>query len=179
MAVELQTLERYFYNDFIMCGKYDIPLVRKQMIDINALKLIRFSSIIKNETKDLDATVHFFEFEYRFDEVWKNPDSYINEIGQYKQTMTPDFSVYTNMSLALQIFNTYRSRWCGFYWQSKGLCVIPTVSWGDERSYDFCFDGIEKNSIVAVSTIGCTESENLFMAGFKAMCDRIEPKQVI
>jgi len=85
----------------------------------------------------------------------------------------------TIMSLALQIFNTYRSRWCGFYWQSKGLSVIPTVSWSDERSYDFCFDGIEQHSIVAVSTIGCAESKKLFMAGFMAMCDKIEPQQVI
>ena len=110
MATEIQTLERYFYNDFIMCGKYDIPLVRKQQIDMNSLKLIRFSGIVKNETKDTDATVHFFEFDYKFDEVWKKPDAYVDEIGQYKQTMTPDFSIYINMSRSLQIFNTFRNR---------------------------------------------------------------------
>ena len=43
------------------------------------------------------------------------------------------------MPLALQIESVFKNRWCGAYWQSKGLKVIPTVSWGDERSFDFCF----------------------------------------
>ena len=55
----------------------------------------------------------------------------------------------------------------------------PNCFMGDENSYDFCFDGIEQSSIVAVSTIGCAESEKRFMTGFKAMCDKIKPQQVI
>ena len=29
---------------------------------------------------------------------------------------------------------------------------IPTISWGLENTFDFCFNGIEKGSTVAVST---------------------------
>lgn len=34
------------------------------------------------------------------------------------------------------------------FWR-KGY--YPTVSWGDENSFEFCFDGIEEGSVVAVS----------------------------
>jgi hypothetical protein len=162
-----------------MDGKYDLPLVARQKIELDDLKLIRFSSIVKDESCDTDATVHFFEFDNRFDEVWKSPKGYITELRQYKQILSPDFSMYTTMSLALQIFNTFRSRWCGAFWQSNGLTVIPTVSWSDEWSYEFCFDGIEKGAIVAVSTIGCAEAKKMFMNGFVKMCEIIRPTSVI
>ncbi|MDE6470643.1 MAG: DUF4417 domain-containing protein [Eubacterium sp.] len=30
--------------------------------------------------------------------------------------------------------------------------VIPTISWGLENTFDYCFNGIEKESTVTVST---------------------------
>jgi hypothetical protein len=67
----LHTIESYFANGYKVAGKFDLPVIRKQQIDLDDLKLIRFSNIIKDETKDLDATVHFFEPDECFDEVWK------------------------------------------------------------------------------------------------------------
>ncbi|MDR3363641.1 MAG: DUF4417 domain-containing protein [Clostridiales Family XIII bacterium] len=173
------TLEPYFYNQYYLDGKYDVPMVRKQKIDLGKLKLIRFSTIVKNETRDTDATIHFFEYDDRFDGVWKNPPAYLAEIKQYRQIMTPDFSMYTDMALSLQIFNTFRNRWLGAYWQENGMSVIPTISWSNDWSYEFCFDGVEKGSCVAVSTLGCQDVKKQFMAGFAKMCERIEPQTVI
>lgn len=45
-----------------------------------------------------------------------------------------------------------RNRWCGAYLAEKEFRVIPTVSWGDGSTFDFCFEGIPKGSTVAVST---------------------------
>lgn len=69
----------------------------------------------------------------------------------------PDFSMYSDLPLAIQIYNTFRRRWCGAFWQEQGLNVIPSVCWGTSESYDFCFEGIEKGSIVAVLSFGNTE----------------------
>jgi hypothetical protein len=63
------TLDFYFRNGYRLAGKFDLPVIRKQKIDLDGLKLIRFSSIVKHETEDMDATVHFFEPDERFDEV--------------------------------------------------------------------------------------------------------------
>ncbi|MCL2787848.1 MAG: DUF4417 domain-containing protein [Micrococcales bacterium] len=174
-------IEWYFKQDYPRRGRWDMPYLRRQPsdIDVDDLKLIRFSSVIRNETRDQDATVHFFEPDERFDEVWKNPDPYLAELGQYRQVMSPDFSLYADEPVAKQIFNTFRSRWCGWYWQEHGITVIPTVCWSTIRSFEFCFDGLPSNATLAVSTVGCRDSEPGFMAGYEHMHRRCDPAQVI
>lgn len=43
----------------------------------------------------------------------------------------------------------------------------------------FCFDGIPKGSVVAVSTIGVRKEKSLFMQGYEEMMRKIKPKVVI
>lgn len=67
----------------------------------------------------------------------------------------------------------------------EGIRVIPTVNWGDESTFDFCFDGIEKGSTVAVSTYpalehGCCQGQKeWFMSGYNEMLQRIESEKII
>lgn len=68
--------------------------------------------------------------------------------------------------------------WC-IYWQSLGLKVIPTISWSDERSFDFCFEGIEIGNVVAVSTHGNRKAEEEFMLGYNKMLQIIKPSAII
>ena len=56
------------------------------------------------------------------------------------------------MNKNMQRYNTFRNRWVGAYLTNKGIRVVPTISWGLENTFDFCFNGIEKGSTVAVST---------------------------
>jgi hypothetical protein len=86
-----RTIESYFINNYPLDGKYDFPLVKNQAVDLSDLKLIRFSNAVKSEKENADATVHFFEDDKDFDEVWKNPPAYLDELKQYKQICTPDF----------------------------------------------------------------------------------------
>ncbi len=63
--------------------------------------------------------------------------------------------------------------------QQQGIKVISTVRWGDLTSFNFCFDGIEKGSIVAVSTIGVKKQKSHFMLGYNEMLSRIKPSKII
>ena len=92
--------------------------------------------------------VHFFLYDYRFERVWKNPDSDLERLSWYRAVLSPDFSMYLEMAPVIQLYNTFRNRWCGAYWASKGMRVIPTVNWGDESTFDFCFEGIEGESLL-------------------------------
>jgi hypothetical protein len=83
------------------------------------------------------------------------------------------------MPIDEQWINTYWSRFVGVYWQSCGLTVIPTISWGDERSFGFCFAGIEEGAVVAVSTIGTRHARTQFLGGFKEFCVQNKPECVI
>lgn len=86
--------------------------------------------------------------------------------------------MYTEMPLSIKVYNTFRSRWCGAYMQDKGIKVIPTVSWGEPNTFWFCFDGIPKGSVVAVSTIGVRKEKSLFMQGYEEMMRKIKPQAV-
>jgi hypothetical protein len=166
-------------GDFAVAGIFDFPIVVRQNVFLGEIGLIGFSEI-KNEEKEYDfATIHFFEGDEKFDEVWNNPSRYIPRLKQYRQVLSPDFSQYMDMPKAIQIFNVYRNRWCAAYWQQKGLVVIPTISWSDPDSFEYSFDSIETSSCVAVSTIGCRKREDAFMDGYREMVKKIKPENVI
>lgn len=78
-----------------------------------------------------------------------------------------------------QIEGIAHSRWCGAYWQSKKLTVLATITWAGPSSYEYCFDGVERNSIIAVGTIGCRLGKKAFLHGYDAMLERISPDAII
>lgn len=117
--------------------------------------------------------------DYRFNGIYDCPERTLPRYSQYAFLLSPDYSTYSDMSLWRQLENVAKNRWVGAYWQSKGLTVIPTVSWGLAQSFDFCFDGIERNSTVAIGMIGCKRSKLRFMRGYNAMLEKIEPSKII
>ena len=180
-----QTLLR---NQFPGSGKLQIPIIpkfREKPGDFDDLLLIGFDKTHLEDQTHLDRMVHFFLYDYRFERVWKSPDNDIEKLSRYRAVLSPDFSMYLEMAPVMQLYNVFRNRWCGAYWASKGLRVIPTVNWGDESTFDFCFDGIERGSTVAVSTYMASEHDNRcdqkewFMAGYNEMLRRIEPERII
>lgn len=168
-----------FMNQNDSNGKYDFPIIRKQDIDVNKIKFLSYTDVKKDDTENIDKTIHFFTYDWKFEKVFENAEEELEKLKQYYCLLSPDFGIFTNMPLALQIASIFKNRWCGAYWQSKGLKVIPTVSWGDERSFHFCFDGIEEGSVVAVSTYYCENCEEEFMLGYNEMMKRIKPSLVI
>lgn len=168
----------FLRNQFKGEGQLDIPIIKKQDIDIENISLIGYNQLSDNIDR-YDSFVHFFIDDYRFEAMWNNPEPRIAKLNKCKGVLSPQFSTYYTMPQSLQIYNTFRSRWCGAYFQSKGLKVIPTVSWGKPESYWYCFDGIEKGSIVAISTLGVRKEKDFFLQGHKEMLKRIKPEAII
>ena len=160
-------------------GKYEFPLIKKQDIDIDKISFLSYVNAKKNDNENKEKTIHFFTYDWKFEKVYKDANEEFEKLSQYYCLLSPDFSVFTNMPLALQIESVFKNRWCGAYWQSKGLKVIPTVSWGEEKSFDFCFDGIEEGAIVAVCTYYRENCEEEFMLGYNEMLRKIKPSVVI
>ena len=166
-------------NEFITEGKYDLPKIKKQEIDLNKIKLISYSNTKYFDDRNRCKTIHFFIHDFRFENTYSSPEFAAEKLKQYYCLLSPDFSLYTDMPLLLQMYSTFKNRWVGAYWQNLGLKVIPTVSWSNERSFEFCFDGVEKGSIVAVSTHGNKKSKEKFMKGYNEMLRRIKPSAII
>lgn len=166
---------------FEVCGKYDIPVLRGGDYELDGVQFIGFNSA-KKEKERFGKGLHFFEDDYRFDRLWRSPLKYLRLIEQYSVVMTPDYSLYINDPVALQIYNHYKKHWLGALWQSMGCKVIPTITWGDPKSFEWCFDGEPKNSIIAVSSVGMQQGrlrKNLFDDGWNEMLLRLEPKTII
>lgn len=161
-------------------NEYDIPVIEKNAGGVTS-HLVQWGSrtnLLAVE-RDSNTAVHFFIDDYRFECVWKHPDRYIDLMHHVGCALTPDFSLFRDMPLAMQIWNVYRNRWLGCFWQSYGISVIPTISWSE--SYDFCYFGVPQGSIVAVSSVGLRDKEAryLFRKGFERMIDVLKPETIL
>ena len=148
-------------------------------------KMLRFMDW-KEISDPENYIAHFYYDDYKFIAAWREPDKYLDRLRQFKAVVSPDFSLYTDFPRALQILSCYRRQWCGAFWQSQGIDVIPDVVWGDKESFDYCFDGIPKGGTVAVSTVGVKNDEDwnnkegdMFRAGYDEMLKRLEPTTIL
>lgn len=166
-------------NEFEVEGKWGFPLVRKQDIDLAHIELIACSDVSSHDTKNLHKGVHFFVDDFRFDKIYDHPERSFKRFEKYRFLLTPDYSLYAEMNPWRQIESVGKSRWVAAKWQQLGALVIPTISWGLARTFEFCFDGIERHSIVAVGMIGCKRNKRDFLRGYSVMLDKIEPEAII
>lgn len=170
----------FMRNQYQVCGQWGIPLVKKQTLDVSDIHLIACANTRLHDTdKNKKCGVHFFVDDYRFESIYRNPERTLSKYSQYAFLLTPDYSTYGDMNPWRQLESVAHNRWCGAYWQSKGLIVIPTISWSTPSSYQYCFDGVEEGSIVAVGMIGCKRNKRGFMSGYQAMIEKIKPEAVI
>ena len=170
----------FMRNGYDVAGRWEIPVVRKQMVDFENIKLIPCSETRPNDREDKkNCGVHFFVDDYRFNAIYNNPEKSLAKFSQYRFLLTPDFSTYADMNYWRQLESVAHSRWVGAYWQSRGLIVIPTVTWSTPLSYSFCFDGIEKGAIVAIGLPGCKREKTAYLRGYAHLLERIEPSAVL
>ncbi len=159
-------------------GAEEIP--RIQTTENIPNDLIAFSTITK--AKNYDGFVHFYEHDCRIEKIWNNPNRYLPIIQRFQGIISPDFSLYYDMSYCYQLWNTYRGKAIANYMQENGVEVIPNVRWGDERSFDLACLGVEKGKTIAVGTHGCIktiEGKKLFIQGFDYVMKKLKPKTVI
>lgn len=149
-----QNILNLSYAQYEGVGEYDIPEMLPVHIDnLKDIPLQGFNFALK-EKRPETLGVHFFLHDYQFERVWKYPDRYVEVLKKFAFVLSPDFSPYADMPRALQIYNLYRNRWCGRYWQEHGIKVIPTLTMGDTDLFKVFFEGIPKHSTIAVSTMG-------------------------
>ena len=133
-------------------------------------------------SKEKNVGIHFYLDDYQFERLWNYPEKYIDVLKEYECILSPDFSLYMDMPMPMKIWNIYRSRQIGAYYQSNGIKVIPTISWAEKATFEFCFEGIPKGSIVSISTIGVKndkEALQIWKDGVNEMIKRIEPSVIL
>lgn len=162
-SVDFRNNPMFLRNQFARDGTFEMPLIKKENLDLDHIELIGYDKLNENQTNKI---VHFFLDDYKFEVLWKEPEPRIARLKKYCAILSPQFSMYTEMPVAVQIHQTFKNRWCGAYFQSRGLKVIPSLVWGEADTFQFSFDGISEGSIVAVSTVGVRTEKQIFMAGY-------------
>ena len=137
-------------------GAYDTPQI--QPIEYTGdCEFIPWSEALRTKAR-CGKGVHFFLDDYRFVRLWNHVSRYIGILKEFEWVMSPDFSMFTDFPVALQIYNHYRKHWLSVYWAELGVKVIPTINWSTPESYAWCFDGDPVGSTVAVSAVGTQQN---------------------
>lgn len=167
-----------FYDESKASGIFNLPkLDAEQFIP---KRMIGFNYALT--TKKRDTGVHFYLDDYQFECFWNRPEVYFELLRGFDCVLTPDFSLYLDMPMVMKGWNVFRSRLLGQAMQCVGLRVIPTVSWAEPETFEWCFDGLPKDSTVSVSTIGVKKNKNaerIWKQGMDAMIDRIHPSCIL
>ena len=170
--------EKHIYDGI---GEYEFPYIHPQDIDVDGVPLLAFQ-FAKTEKEPENKICHFFVDDYQFERVWHSPDHYLSVLQRFKAVLSPDFSMYTDFPRAISIFNHYRTQWCGAYWQDHGINVIPTIGWVGRGDDSFVWDGIPRNALVCISTVGSfskKEYRDLWLDGYHRALDVLQPKKVL
>lgn len=159
----------------------DMPMVKGSHVIPKCL--VSFHELKRKKWRG--AFVHFFQNDYEFDGakgIWLDTGRHLSLLERYRGIVAPDFSVYSDDKRIPQMWNTYRNRLMQCHLERLGFEVIPCVSWGGADTFDFCFKGLPRNSVVAVSSIGVMRNKAktaLFETGYREMCERVLPEFVV
>lgn len=159
-------------------GSYEFPAILPTY-DVPT-RLVSFSKAISS--KDTDQWVHFFEDDCMFERLWRNPKRYLDVLRRFHGVILPDYSLYRDMPLVMQLWNIYRSRAIGHWLQQNGVAVIPCVRYGDYRTYRCCCDGLPKHSVIAIGTHGTfknLDDRTILLEGLDVVVDILQPVAIV
>ena len=163
-------------------GKYDIPQLEPiHENEIGEIKEWIGFNYVLSDTEPEGKAVHFFIDDYQFQRIWNTPEKYMEKLARYEAVLTPDFSPYSDMPLATQIFNHYRKHWVGKLMQEYGVKVIPTIRASrDERSLDFYLDGEPKGGVVCISSMWTSDDDarEYFKREYETMRKTLKPEKI-
>lgn len=130
----------------------------------------------------LKCGVHFYIDDYQFERLWRSPELYLSRLQKFESVISTDFSLYVDMPRPMKVWNVYRNRLFAAWWQHEGLNVIPNVSWSDSSSFDYCFEGLPKHSVIAINSMGANKygfTKYLWHKGFEEAVKRLEPTLIV
>jgi len=182
---------------FSSSNKWGIPDLLPDMLSTQVPDRMWYGGPVEDASKTLfiyrtakfgkDAAggvLAFYVDDWRFENLWNDAVAVVEEFKEFGwgSILTPDFSVWRDDPMAVQLWNIYRSRWCGRYWQEAGIKVIPSLNWSDERSYEFAHAGIPCGVPVAGVQCRTTRSrkgKDYFIDGLCEAIRQVKPETLL
>lgn len=171
------------FNAFLVCdadydGYLEMPVIKGGIY--SPKRLIEFSKALSSD--DYDSWIHFYEDDAAFERIWRNPRRYLPVLKRFAGVICPDFSLYRDMPLVMQFWNIYRSRAIGVWLEKNGVCVVPNIRFGDERTFRASCLGVHRHGTIAVGTHGCLKNKvdrEFMYSGITKIMQFLDPKIVV
>lgn len=129
-----------------------------------------------------DYCIHFYEEDKYFSSLITKPQHWLKMLSKFKFVISPDFSQFLDMPDPIRRYHSYLNKLFAAWWQKKGLSVIPNVTWSDAKSYEYSFDGMPRNSIIAINSTGLRRnkmSKRMWLEGYKKAVEILSPIHII
>lgn len=173
-------------NDIPFCPTTAKTIPHEIITWVTAKSIYKNQLQKKNHNFKHNAYICWYIDDYKFDGpkgIWHNYNYALKVLQHFAGVITPDFSTYQDFPEPLKIYNTYRMRAFGYWLGINGISVINNVRWGTSESYRYCFDGIDKNSIIAIGTCGGNPKKlidrNRFNIGMYELIKQLQPHTII
>ena len=173
-------------SDMPIC-KSTASSIPKDLRSFTEAKKIHKSQIMDDPDYYEDAFIHFYYDDQKFDGpyegVWSKPEIVLEIARHFSGVISPDFSTYADFPDPIKRGNIYRMRAFDSWLAEKGIPVIPNIRWGTEETWEYCFDGIPVNSMVAIGTVASgihkLENRHSFEKGLIKMVELLYPHTII
>lgn len=167
-------------TDVSFTGNYQMPKLKAYNGNIPS-DIIAFHRA-KYHGGNQSLFIHFFLPDEKFRKAIAAPETYLGVFRKFGGIISPDASVYVDMPLPYVMSNSFTNKLIGAWLQKQGIPVIPNVSWSRKWSYDFCFEGFPKNSIIAVNSTGIgndSRAKAEWIAGYRQMLKVLQPTLIL
>lgn len=175
-------------------GKYDIPFcpntsseIPKDQVTWEEARQIHRRHIARKERNYFENIyINWYIDDYKFDNsrgIWHDYNFALKVIRHFAGVITLDFSTYQDFPYPIKIQAVYRTRTFGYWLGKQGIKVINSVRWGTSETYEYCFEGIPKNDIVSIGTVGGGPRKHIdrarFEAGLYKMVEVLNPHTIL
>ena len=173
----------------------DIPLcpttakkVPERLIGYDEAKTIHKKMLREHKIDyHINAFIHFYIDDSKFDgkrtSFWLYPDKVLEIISHFDGIIVPDPSTYSDFPDPLKRWNYYRMNAFGFWVASQGYEVISNIRWNTPDTWNYCFDGNPRNSMLCLGTVASGLKYKLnydqFASGLRKMYEILMPHTLI
>jgi len=166
------------YHDFKTEGFWGIPVADAYYGDLPG----DFISYSDRNKHLYPYGIQCFTYDYKIEPTWSRPLSSLNCLKNYKCVVAPDFSLFVDLPHCINIWNVYRKMWVTSFWQSRGVKVIPSASWGNVDSFQYCFCGLPEGGTIAIGHIVVGRDKaykRLYRMGVEKLIDFKHPDKLL
>lgn len=154
-------------------------------VNIKDLKPADFDFLRTNYKTSLSFfnAVHFYIDDYKFQCIWNQPQRYIDFLKRFQFVISPDFSIYTDFPICVNMYNKYRNHWLYNFYQWHNINMIPNINLGCRSEWwDEFLAGYPTNSVISISDIGRSKllEDKIFKKDYiEFIQDRLKPTQIL